>query len=194
MMSKNLFVQIGMIVLSVGIIITFVEPTFTKIGELQDDIVVYQAEQDKVSGVNAQLSSLIGVLNSVPAADQRKLLRYMPDEVDTISVVRDLLLISEEAGVVYLSAAPAGEADSLQDQEERLSSSVALPREYLFNLSVEATYDQMKTLFRLIEQNDYPLEVHGVSVATKEGGFLTVDISLSAYAHNDGAPSKESES
>jgi hypothetical protein len=132
MMPKNLFVQVTMIAISVGIIFTFVRPTFSDISELQDDIMVYQTEQQKVSEVNIQLSSFMRILNDLAADDQRKLLTYIPNEVDTINVLRDLSLISNEAGVAYISAESVGQKSNTNQQTERSDSDFIQPKEYEF--------------------------------------------------------------
>jgi hypothetical protein len=189
MMSKNLLVQVAMIALSIGIVITFVEPTFSEIGELQDDIAVYQTEQRKVSEVNNQLSSLVRVLNEVVPDDQRRLLTYMPDTVDTISVVRDLSLISNEAGVLFVSAVSAG-LKNATNQSEKVADSIQ-PKEHLFTLSVEGTYGQLKNLFILLEQNNYPMEAQNVVVQKREGGFLSMEVSLSVFSLEDSVSSEK---
>jgi hypothetical protein len=167
-----------------------VEPTFRDIGELQDDIVTYQTEQQKVSEVNDQLSSLIRVLNNVAPDDQRRLLTYMPNEVDSISVVRDLSLISEQARVVYISAISTGQGETVNQRKNEVVSDFIQPKEHLFNLTVEGMFDQIKNLFALLEQNNYPMEIQRVGVQKKEGGFLSVDVSLSVYAHEDSTSSE----
>jgi hypothetical protein len=189
MMSKNLLVQVAMIALSIGIVVTFVEPTFSEIGELQDDIAVYQTEQRKVSEVNNQLSSLVRVLNEVVPDDQRRLLTYMPDTVDTISVVRDLSLISNEAGVLFVSAVSAG-LKNATNQSEKVADSIQ-PKEHLFNLSVEGTYGQLKNLFILLEQNNYPMEAQNIVVQKREGGFLSMEVSLSVFSLEDSVSSEK---
>jgi len=191
MLSKNLFIQIAMIIISIGIIVTFVEPTFSEIGGLQDDIAVYQTERQKVSSVNAQLDSLITVLNTVATDDQRRLVTYMPDEVDTINVVRDLSLISDEAEVVYISAAYVGEATSNTEQDDSGEAEFVQPQEYTFDLSIEGTYEQIKNLFGLLEQNNYPIDVQTLSIQMKDGGFLTADMGLSVYAHKSSVSNEE---
>lgn len=190
-MSKNLFIQVVMVAISVGIIITFVKPTFSEIGDLQDDIVVYQTEQKKVSGVNARLQSLVDVLNSVPADDKKRLLAYMPDHVDTISVIRDLSLIANEAGVVYVAAESTGENVAGDNQVEVTETQLIQPKKYTFSLRIEGTYNQVKNLFALLEQNNYPIEVQSLAVQKKDGGFLETDINLSVYAHQDRVPNEE---
>lgn len=191
MMSKNLFIQVAMIAISLGIIFTFVKPTFSEIGGLQDDIAIYQTEQQKVSGVNSQLMSLVNVLNSVTPDDQKRLLTYMPDEVDVISVVRDLSLISDAAGVAYISASSNGKDVPASEREEEVVSDYVEPRAYSFSFSVEGTYEQIKTLFTLLEQNNYPIEVQDMTIQKKDGGFLAVEMELSVYSHENSAPNEE---
>jgi hypothetical protein len=178
-----------MIGLSVGVVIMFVQPTFSEIGELQNDIAVYQTEYRKVSEVNNQLSSLIDVLDQVVTDDKRRLLTYMPDEVDAIGVVRDLSLISNEAGVLYLSAVSNGPKDILDDVDE--ATTFIQPKEHLFELNVEGSYRQFKNLFTLLEQNNYPIEVQNVAILQKDGGFLSMNVSLSVYAYQDSVPSEK---
>jgi hypothetical protein len=191
MMSKNLFIQVAMIAISIGIIITFVNPTFSEIGEQQDDILVYQTEQQKVSGVNNQLSSLITSLNNVASDDYRRLLTYMPDEVDTIAVARDLSLVSRQAGVLYISAVSRGVVTNANSPDNASSQDFIQPKEHMFSLNVEGTYDTVKNLFALLEQNNYPIEVQNVNVQKKGGGLLSVEIGLSVYAYENSPADQE---
>jgi len=188
-MSKNLFIHVAMIAISIGIILTFVQPTFSEIGEVQNDISVYQTEQKKVSEVNGRLDSLISVLDGVPTDDTRRLLTYMPDEVDTISVVRDLSIISNQAGVAFISAVSVGQ-NTETDQDEKTSQFIQ-PKEFLFSRSVVGTYDQIKNLFALIEQNNYPIELQTAVIQKKDEGLLSMEASLSVYAHENSVSSEE---
>jgi len=196
MIPKGLFAQIAMVVVSIAIIITYVEPAFGEIGEVQDSIAVYREEREKVSQVNAQLSSLLQTQKSVSLVDQNKLLTYMPDKenIDTIAVPRDLALIALQAGVLYRSAAFAGTTDAPQSTTDQASTPGALtelPKPYNFTFAVEGTYTQLKNLFRLIEQNHYPLEVTELSIQNIEGAFLSVDMQLTTYAHQSALPANE---
>lgn len=186
MMINSLFSHSVMVVISIGIIVTFVEPTFGALGEMQDDLAVYQSEQSKVSQLNNQLNSLVSVLNEVTPDNQRRLLTYMPDEVDTISVLRDLSIITNRAGLIFISAGSDGQVERVAQQEEGTTNEIH-PKEYGFRLSVEGEYNQFKNLFSLLEQNNYPIEVQNIVVQKKDGGFLLMDVSLSVYAYEDNA-------
>lgn len=183
MIPKGLFTQIAMIIIAIAIIITYVQPAFGEIGGVQDNIEIYAKERMKVESVNMQLSSLLSKINSVSNEDRRQLLTYLPDVVDEIAVPRDLVLITREAGILYKSSSYVGVSDvtNLTDSEKELN----LPKAYTFNLSVEGTYSQLKNLFNLMEQNNYPLEVHAISVKKIDGGFLQAEIELVTYSYQE---------
>jgi hypothetical protein len=191
MISKSLFINVAMIAISIGIVITYVEPTFSEISKLQEDISVYQNEQKKVSEVNNQLSSLIDVLTSVYTDDERRLLTYMPDQIDPIDVVRDLSLISKEIGLTNISPVFEGKNTEKNQNREARGANTVQPEEYRFALSAGGTYSQIKNLFLLLEQNDYPLEVQSLSLVSEEEGVLFFTATLSVYTYKDSATREE---
>lgn len=181
MIPKGLFTQIAMIFISIGIIIIYVKPAFIEIGKLQDDIAVYVKKNDEVKNVNQELERKVSIMNSVSKEDQHKLLFYMPDAVDFIGVQRDILAIVSESQITFKTIGYKGkvvEATSANADDEK---SKYVPLGQKFSLSVEGTYDQMKVLFSLLEQNKYPLEIHSLKLKDTEGGLLTADIELVTY-------------
>lgn len=181
MIPKGLFTQIAMVILSIAIIITYVEPAFGDIGDVQDEIGVYREEREKVASVNAQLAGLVQRLETIPREDQRRLERYLPDEVDPIAVPRDLAILAVESGVLYKSAGFVG-AESFETAPTN-DSTETFPEVHLFTYNVEGTYGQLKELFRLMELNDYPLEVRTLSVQRIEGGFLSASMQIATYSY-----------
>ena len=150
MIPKGLFSQIIMVVVAVAIIITYVQPAFSEIGAVQDDISVYREEREKVKGVNTQLASLISQLESVSSDDRAKLGRYMPNEVDTIAVSRDLVLITLQSGVFFNSVEFEGRSEENSRTRDRDEDADTKPVAYQFGLNVEGTYSQLKNLFALL--------------------------------------------
>jgi hypothetical protein len=183
MIPKGLFTQIGMVIVAVAIIIMYVKPTFFEIGSVQDTIGVYNKKREEVETVNSKLSSLLSSISNVPNEDNRRLYTYMPDEVDEIAVLRDLVFISNESKVVYKDSKFIGVAkDNGSQNLENVSN---LPRVYTFTLSVTGTYESLKKLFSLLEKNDYSLEVQGLNVTKSEGDFLETEIELVTYAYQE---------
>lgn len=192
MIPKGLTTQIGMLIVSAGIIFTYVQPAFGEVAKIQDNIQTYQIERDKVVSVNSQLSRLMAQMESVSNDDQRRLLTYMPDSVDEINVSRDLLLITIPSGVLYKDVRYTGLADRASKKNRAATEEESGPEGHQFSLSVEGTYEQIKNLFRLIEQNNYPLEVRGVEISKLDGGFLGADLILVTYSFQSDITNEES--
>jgi hypothetical protein len=185
MIPKGLFTQIVMVIMSVGIIFTYVKPSLSATANVQEDIVRYQEELEGVVSVNSRLSGLVSEMESVSNEDMRRLVTYMPDAIDEISVSRDLLLITKEAGVLFKDVAYHEGRDSNRSTKNKAAVSEDFPTPYAFQLSIQGTYAQVKNFFSLLERNNYPIEVHEISVGAVEGGFLNADMQLVTYGYKD---------
>lgn len=191
MIPNGLITQIAITALSLGIVFSYVKPTFDTIGTYQDQIGTYQAEQQKVREVNNQLSGLVSRLNSIDSESQRRLLTYLPDQVDTLAVPRTIEAVALEAGVVLGDITHEGVE---QDQGDRTSQEPqyveentggeALPDKEDFAVSVQGSYEQVKTFLRLLEQNEFPLEVVELEVAQTQPNLLTLGLLVRTYSHN----------
>ncbi len=182
MISKGLFTYLAMIALAVGIAIFYIEPTFSGISKMQDDIALYQEEQKKINQVNNQLAVLVGQLEGVPSSDQNKLLTYLPDQIDTIAVSRTLQIIAQQSGVL-LENVSYGKVDQKSIDEAEQSGVTDFPVPHTFSVSVQGTYRQIKTMLGLLEKNEYPLEVHELEIGVVQGNFLSVEMTVVTYSH-----------
>ncbi len=187
-MPTGLFSQIALIVLSVGIIFTYITPTLDEVKKTQDTIGVYQTERGKVSEVNTKLDQVASRLNSISVDDQRKLLTYMPDSVDTVMVPRDIKAIADKNGlalgqVTYVGAEEPALASTFVDPSmlAAVTPTSFDPEAHTFSVEFEASYEQVKQFLKDIEQNAYPLEVHDLTIERTEGGFLSVDMKVVTY-------------
>lgn len=184
MIPKGLFTQLAMVVLSIGIIITYVKPAFADIGRVQDDIAIYSNKRAEVATVNDELQKLATKLNNISRDDQNKLNTYLPNTVDYIAVPRDLLFIVLQSGALYRDVSYKGALEKKTNSKNQ-DVSTSLPLSHSFLLSVEGTYEQIKSLFRLMEQNNYPLEVDSLDIQVIEGGFLSLDMTLITYSYQE---------
>lgn len=176
---NGVFAQFVMVILSVGIIFTYIKPTFERIGEIQNETVTYEEEISKVLSVNSKLSDLQTKMDSVSMSDKLRLLNYMPDTLDELMVLRDLYLITNQSGALYRGVTSG---TSQGGQKQKSASGENAPIQHDFSLSVEGTYTQIKSLFRLLEQNKYPLEVQDLALSSSGGGFMTATIGLTTYS------------
>lgn len=194
MIPYGLFSQTLFLLLSVALVFTYIKPTFSEIDATQDKIETYEQEIEKVSAVNDKLANLVAGYDNISQTDRLKILTYMPDEVDTIAVPRDLYAIGTQAGVIIRQIEYIG---STKDENADVASDVLLfdpevapdpvvsagtePEGHRFEMSFEGSYAQVKTVLALMEENVYPLEVHELDISRSEGGFLTVKLSIITY-------------
>ncbi|NCT02174.1 hypothetical protein GW766_02905 [Candidatus Parcubacteria bacterium] len=185
MIPKGLFTQIGAVIVSIGIIVTYVKPSFAEIELIQNDIALYQKERSSVLAVNSQLSSLVAQMQSVSIDDQKRLLAYLPDKIDELYISRDLLIIAQSSGVLYKDMKYIGKEESSKSRKNIEQPLPEGPIPHKFSLSVEGTYEQIKNLFNLIARSNYPLEVQGAKITKTDGGFLSLDLDLVTYSFNE---------
>jgi Tfp pilus assembly protein PilO len=188
MMPTGLLSQISLIILSVGVIFTYVTPTLDEIKKTQDTITVYETEKEKVSDVNLKLDQVASTLNSISTEDQRKLLAYMPDSVDTVSVPRDIKAIADNNGLIleqitYVGPEEPAVAATFVDPSLSMGilQSSGDPEAHTFSVEFESSYEQVKQFLSDLEKNAYPLEVHDLVIEQTEGGFLSVEMKLVTY-------------
>lgn len=181
MIPYGLFSQISLIVISVAILFTYIKPSFEVMGDTQDKILTYQEEIAKVSLVNQKLQALVSDVESVSSEDHRRLLAYMPDSVDSVSVPRDLQAIASEANVLVRSIEYEGPMKETVVGVEAAVAESNQSERHTFKLSFEGSYDQIKRILQSLEANHYPLEVREMTITKVEGGFLNVDMNIMTY-------------
>ncbi len=188
-MYRGLFSQIIIILLAAGIAFSYIKPTFDDIGKMQDDITTFKTERQKVDNVNNKLSELIDRLNGVPEAEQRKLLTYIPDEVDEIAVPRVLQIIAKQSGVLFTNVTYGGvDQKSMLSNQENAASNYPVP--HTLTVAVEGTYQQIKSMITMLEENEYPLEVSLLDITVLKDSFLAADMTIVTYSHKEPAESK----
>lgn len=189
MMPTGLFSQIALIILSLGVIFTYIKPALGEIGTTQDNIVVYQNERQKVSDVNQKLDRVNSSVNAISTEDKLRLVTYIPDQVDTVAVPRDLKAIADSTGIILsqikyegpeTTVAPPAFIDPAMLSTAPAFSSLE-PEAHVFIFEFDASYEQIKAVLRAVEKNAYPLEVHDLTIENSEGGFLSVTMKIITY-------------
>ncbi len=191
MIPQGLIAQVAMIILSVGIAFWYLKPTVEQVRVDQDVIARYETELQNVTAVNAKLDDLIRRSKEFTEADRGRLRTYLPFEVDSVAVQRDLLALFNEADI-ELTSLSAGEGGGVTaspaEGEMMVGGGTLIPHTFVTTFS--ASYEDLKDLLLLIEENHYPLHVTTLSVtAGGEGdegvapsGDLGIDLTLTTYS------------
>ena len=179
---NSLFFQVVMAGLAVAIVILYIQPAFLRIGETQDAIDQYKNEHQKVAEVNNQLTKLIEKVNGISAADQRSLLIYMPNEIDNISVSRDIYNLSMAANIELTDVSYIENKKTEIVEEEAVVEEV-LPVPHRFSVDISGSYDNIKGFLSMLEKSNYPLEVHHLEITPSPLGKLMAKMEIVTYSH-----------
>jgi hypothetical protein len=187
MSNFSLFTQIGMIVVAGTIMFTYIKPTYNNIQIKLDTIETYKTEADKVKDVDDLLVQKVNTVDGVSAADTAALKRYVPDSVDDVAVMKDIQSIFTALALPLSSIAIGGTSPV---PVQGVSGNVGL-MSHSFSISTKVSYDELKTLLKVIEVNNYLLQVNSLTIAPAETGSLGVSMTLTTFNRATTTPSTD---
>lgn len=198
MVPQGLITNVALIGLSAGIFFTYLQPNFSEVRDRQDEVATYKSERAKVADVNKVLQRLVTDAAGISEQDRALLNRYLPAEIDSVAVQRDILLVLDNMGIVPEALSADGEGSAAVASTEEVgvvsvaSESKLVP--YQFNVALTLGYGEVLESLRLFEQNAYPLDVVTVDIVSSSDsasseendvsvpGALTVDLGITTYA------------
>ncbi len=160
-MYVSTIAQFALLIISVAIIFTFIEPMFGDIKTVQDETATYADALEKASEFNAQLQRLSSELASFRQVDLARLETYLPTEIDTLAVMADIEAVARRNGVTVnqLNSLElvAPNTDVTFEEDDGVLPPVLAHQD--FTVTVTGSYDSFKGMLRDLEQNKYLLEV-----------------------------------
>lgn len=189
MKNRSLFMQIVMVVIAGAIAWMYIKPTIAEIRLTQDEIVKYRAELDKVTATNQLLATKLNTVNAVPINQVDALQRFLPEDIDTVAIYKDLVAIADQSQVSITAIAGGdlgtGEEDGRQtvSDEEVVGETAAITntKSHSFTLTVNGTYDDIKVFLDALNVSNYPLYVDAVTFTSDEEVGLSAEMTLTTY-------------
>jgi len=178
MIGNSLLTQIIVAIISIGIIITYIQPTLTQINSRQSEIGQTKDELERVNEVNNRLNQLVEQTNSISPRDKQALTTYMPSNIDTVQVLKDISTMALAAEVTNTALTYTGEDEVVSIEENKQSLLI-----HTFDLNIEAAYNQLKDLLLRFEQNNYPLEIVSLKVSPAKSGKLGANLVIETYSN-----------
>jgi hypothetical protein len=191
-------IQIVLVIVSIVIIVAYVKPTFEEMKTTQVETAVYQEALDNALVYSDELQKLSAEVKKFSASELRTLKRYIPDEIDAVSVMRDIEAIVRRNQMVteLLEASDFGlrEAGSMQSaqgqtdpDQEKISAGLSFGQ---FTLVTSGSYEQFKFLLQDFEKNAYPLEITSISFTPSVDSLYTFSVVLETYSFTGNAPTE----
>jgi hypothetical protein len=181
----GLISQIFVIGLAIAVVALYVRPTFAEIGDIQNKVQEFSSERERVTETNKVLAARVFELESIAVNDRNRLSKYLPQLLDEVAVLRDIEIIAQNSGVSYSTIQHNGERID-NSEETRLLQTVDLPVQQEFTITVEGSYSTLKDFLSILEQNEYPLQVHTLQIRALDGGLLSADATVVTYITNVG--------
>ncbi len=181
MKDSSVISKFALMAISVAIFFLYIVPTLKEIGVTQDNIALYNQELTKVKTVNDQLANLLAQVNSVPTSKQQDLITYLPDEVDSASVMKDLKNIAQLSGVV-IESLTYEEADDVinYNDVENLDDEELVAHEFI--VSGNGFYDNIKDYLRNLEKNKYQFDIANLMIEASDTGGIDFEITANVYS------------
>lgn len=194
-MQNGLLTQLGLIVVSGVIVMTYVMPTFEAIGALQDELFEYEQATNQAEQFNQLIRSLTGELDAVSSQNISALQTYLPMSLDGVKVLSDIERIAR-LNAISLVSASVGSGEEIVTggvSEETVFvpglDDVTAPRESQlqvysqeFTVSLIGSYSSFINFLEATERNAYPLDVIAMQLTPNEGILYSYDVTFRTYA------------
>lgn len=189
-MGYKTTIQLALIIISVVIIATYIKPEFETLKSTQDQAAEYQVALDNAASFQAEINRIESAIESIPSAQRAALDTYLPESVDTVAVMKDIVAIASRNQMQVTSVSSEGdESDTTADSTVAAQGqSFDIERNFVvdtsqFQLNVQGTYDKFKTFLADLERNKYPLEVVSAEFTTDtEGSLYDFSLTLETYS------------
>ncbi len=159
-MNYSSISQFALLIISFAIFFTYTQPTIGDIKSVQDETFAYTDAVSKANEFNTKLNQLQSQMNSFRSSDIEALEIYLPDEVDSLTVMADIETIARQNNVQILSMTKV-QSDEASGDVQFEDQLIEQPKVATHDFSVTSTgsYEDMKRMLRNFEQNKYLLEV-----------------------------------
>jgi hypothetical protein len=185
----NLFVQIVMIAIAVGVVIFYVNPTVANIKQTQDLNQKYLDEINKVVTVNSLLQENVNQISSISRENKKALLRYLPDSVDEIAVLKDLSNIAARSLISPTSLEFIGKVNNEDSSNyDNLNLPVKDVEEFKFSFVADVTYAQLKSFLADLESNTYLIQINSLNILPGDADMLNIEVELQTFSRSPNYP------
>lgn len=172
----------------------FTQPAFTEVTELKGEIDEYEDATESYLEFSSLLEQKLSVKRNRSAAENERLERLLPDDVDETRILVDLEAMAESHNMLFgnvevktgeeaqFSVQEEGSEDEFVDEFERpaVRGFGLVSTEITFE--VIGTYEQFKELLSDIEESLTLLEVTKITLNATEGSFQQFAVTIRTYA------------
>lgn len=189
------------ILIGIGLLTTYVRPTFEAVGALQDETEDYAQAIDRADALRTRINELVAKQNAFSSVDLERLEAFLPDRVDEVSLMLDLDALATQHRLAFgnisvknnVSVEEVTEARAIADdidpaapQQERAVSSGAAYVPMDISFTVTGTYQDFRSYLRELERSLLLMDVVRISFAESDGDLTDYNLTVRAYSFKKG--------
>ncbi|PJE64712.1 MAG: hypothetical protein COU90_00355 [Candidatus Ryanbacteria bacterium CG10_big_fil_rev_8_21_14_0_10_43_42] len=185
----------------IGVLQAFLRPELDRVSAIRSETVIVEEAIEKSREVIRLRDELLNRYNSVSSADIERIRNFLPAGANITEFLIDLEILIEQSGVIWenvsvdASSAVQNTArnqvstignDTITGGVPAIPAASAPPDALVIGVTVSGTYDEIKTLFDILERNVRLIDVTDVSFGKPgDDGIFTVTISMNTYYQTD---------
>lgn len=176
---------------SLGLFVGYLNPAYRgltgsavlaekSVAELREERMRYDDALQKTREIELSRTGLLEKYNSIAAEDREKLLKLLPDHLDSVRLILDINTIAAEFGLTLRNI-------TLSDTEEKTAPEGTIgPSEALYaavevKFSLRGSYDNFRSFLRESEKSVRLADVRTLAFAAKEGDAYDYEVTVSTY-------------
>lgn len=170
-----------LILISGGLIYTFIMPEYEKIQALRAEAAQYNDVLDNVADLSQTRDELLLKYNAMPKTQTDNLKRILPDNVNVVEMALNLDAIASKYGISIKNV------KILDDKSNQSATAVQAPvtgpyQKATIVFSFTTVYDNFRNFERDLEKSLRILEVKNVNITTQpDSNFSQFDMQIETY-------------
>lgn len=182
-MNSRSLVLVAVIVLSIAVMVFYVQPRIADLRQKEVDLSELRTTISQTAELNALLESHIAKMNSIRTADLQRLESFLPQEVNSVLVARDISAIASRNGL-SLAAAAVGDSQTSTARNGQMADDLGAGVRYrvsttLLTFEFRGEYQNVKSFLAQLENNVYPIKITELTFG--RGEEVTGEVSTEPY-------------
>ncbi len=169
-----------LLLISFGMFYTFINPQYAKVQALRAEADQYDSILDNAKELEAKRDELLVTYQSIPRQDLERVMKVVPDNIDTVRLALDFDSIAAKYGISIKKI-------DTDTQEKTNNATVietagGLPYEVVtVSFSFVATYENFRKFMEDIESSLRIIDIQSVSFTSSESGLYDFSVSINTY-------------
>lgn len=168
-----------LILISIGLFYTFIDPQYQKTKALRAEADQYENVLENVEALSETRDQLLARLSSLPSSEIERLSKVLPDNIDTVRLALDLDSIAAKYGITLRNVQVETRSDEntnvIRDTTGQLYESIKI------SFTLISNYENFRKFLGDVERSIRLSDIRTVSFRTTETGLTEYKIIIETY-------------